>query len=181
MKTFIIAAVSADGFIAKDATHAAFWTSKEDKARFVKLTREAGVVIMGSTTYATLPRPLKERRNIVYTKSKTFENPETETTQEKPQDLIERLKKELGPDGKPIQSIAICGGSQIYSMFLKARVVDKIYLTIEPIIFGKGISLFNEELSIHLKLVAAEGTPSGSLLLEYDVDYHGTNSVQATK
>ena len=35
MKIFIIAALSADGFIAKDARHAATWTSKEDKQFFI--------------------------------------------------------------------------------------------------------------------------------------------------
>ncbi|MCL5782229.1 MAG: dihydrofolate reductase, partial [Patescibacteria group bacterium] len=60
MKCFIIAALSADGYIARDEHHPAFWTSKEDKKRFVELTKRAGVVIMGSTTYTTIARPLKD-------------------------------------------------------------------------------------------------------------------------
>jgi dihydrofolate reductase len=168
MKIFIIAATSADGFIAKDSTHSAFWTSKEDKARFVKLTKEAGVVVMSSVTFATLPRPLKERRNIVYTRTpeKFAGDPKyegVELTSENPADLINRLTAE------GIQSVAICGGSQIYTLFMKTGLVDTIYLTIEPILFGKGITLFNEDIQRQLQLVAAEGTASGSLLLEYKV------------
>ncbi|NDE68363.1 dihydrofolate reductase, partial [bacterium] len=73
MTTFIIAALTADGFIARDAGHSPFnWTSKEDKARFIHLTKEAGVVVLGSATFATFPKPLKDRRNIVYTRSKTY-------------------------------------------------------------------------------------------------------------
>lgn len=165
MKTFIIAALSADGYIAKDESHPAFWTSKEDKRRFVELTKRAGVVVMGSTTYKTLPRPLKERVNIVYSRSKTFEG--AETTQKSPADLLKEL------EDRGFKEVAICGGSHIYAMFMKACLVDKIYLTIEPILFGKGIRLFNEDILDHLKLEACGQTESGAILLEYSVDYSG--------
>lgn len=158
---FIIAAQTADGFIAKDATHAAFWTSKEDKVRFIELTKKAGVVVMGSQTFKTLPRPLKERRNIVYSRSGEFEG--AETTSETPADLIKRLENE------GVKEVAICGGSQIYTMFAKAGVVEKIYLTIEPLVFGTGVSIFNEELNLHLELLSHVKTEAGTLLLEYKV------------
>jgi dihydrofolate reductase len=51
MKVFLIAAVTADGFIGRDASHLADWTSPEDKKLFRKLTTEAGVVVMGSKTF----------------------------------------------------------------------------------------------------------------------------------
>ena len=83
MKCFIIAAVTADGYIAENDAHSPFgWTSKEDKHRFIELTKEAGVVIMGSKTYATIGKPLKERLNIIYSRSKAYEG--AETTQKSP-------------------------------------------------------------------------------------------------
>jgi dihydrofolate reductase len=164
MHVFIIAAVTADGFIAKDEKHSAFWTSKDDKKRFVELTKRAGVVIMGSNTYSTLPRPLKERVNIVYSKSKTFEG--AETTQKNPVDLLQEL------EGRGFKEVAICGGSQIYTMFMKAGVVNRIFLTVEPLVFGKGISLFNEPINHPLTLVSAGQGENGSLLLEYTVNAH---------
>ncbi len=167
MKCFIIAAMSADGYIAKDEKHlSVHWTSKADKSRFVKLTKEAGVIVMGSTTYATMPRPLPDRVNIVYSRNKTFEG--AETTQLSPIELL----KELSDRG--FKSVAICGGSHIYTMFMKAKVVDTIYLTIEPIIFGSGIKLFNEEMLSHLKLKEVkESAETGTLLLEYSVNFSG--------
>jgi dihydrofolate reductase len=166
IKAFLIAAVTADGFIARDEKHSAFWTSKEDKKRFVELTKRAGVVIMGSTTYATLPRPLKERVNIVYSKTKTFEG--AETTRKDPLELLKEL------ESRGFKEVAICGGSKIYTMFMKAKVVDRLFLTIEPLVFGKGITLFNEELQYHLNLVSANQAENGALLLEYKVDYSGS-------
>ncbi len=181
MKTFIIAAITTDGFIAKDENHAAMWTSKEDKKRFVELTKNAGVVVMGSRTFRTLPRPLKERTNIVYSKNPEFiaeieahnkTNPDfqppVEVTQEEPRALLEKLA------ARGVKEVAICGGSQIYTSFMKAHAVNTIYLTIEPIIFGKGITLFTESLPhTHLELVTQTITPTGSILLEYKVNYHG--------
>lgn len=168
IKAFIIAAVTADGFIAKDAQHSPFnWTSKADKKRFIELTKRAGVVVMGSATYKTIGRPLKERVNIVYTKSQTFEG--AETTQDRPLDLLKKLEE------RGFKEVAICGGSQIYGMFMKAGVVDTVYLTVEPLFFGKGITLFNEDLRYNLKLKSSQTSEStGALLLEYSVDYSGT-------
>lgn len=167
MKTFIIAALSADGYIAREETHPAFWTSKADKARFIRLTKEAGVVVMGSTTYCTLPRPLRERVNIVYSRSKTFEG--VETTQKTPHELLAEL------EGRGFKSVAICGGCHIYTMFMKAALVDTLYLTIEPHIFGKGIHLFNDIMSYQLKLKSVEHVDeSGSILMEYSVNHSGT-------
>jgi len=166
MKCFIIAALSADGFIAKDEKHSPFnWTSKEDKKRFIELTKKAGVIVMGSSTYATLPGMLKERLNIVYSRTKKFEG--VETTSKEPAELLKEL------EGRGFQEVAICGGAHIYSLFMKAKVVDRLFLTIEPILFGKGIALFNEDLLFHLDLVAASQGEKGSLLLEYKVDYAG--------
>ena len=110
---FIIAAQTADGFIAKDALHSPFhWTSKEDKKQFIELTKKAGVVVMGAQTFKTLPGALKERRNIIYSRSQSFEG--TETTSEQPEELLQRLENE------GVKEVAICGGAYIYTMFAKA-------------------------------------------------------------
>lgn len=163
MIPFIIAAISADGFIARDAHHPAFWTSKEDKKRFVELTKRAGVVVMGSTTFKTLPRPLAERVNIVYTRTKQMEG--VETTQEDPRALIDRL------EAKGFTEVAICGGSEIYNLFLKEKLVRKIYLTIEPILFGKGMTMFKDDINYKLELMNLTKTETGTVMLEYNVHY----------
>ena len=168
IKVFIIAAVTADGFIAKDGQHSPLnWTSKADKTRLVELTKRAGVIVMGSSTFKTIGRPLSGRLNIVYSKHQSFEG--VEMTQESPMELIQRL------DQMGYKEVAICGGSHIYTMFMKASVVDTIYLTIEPVMFGKGVTMFNEDLRYSLKLIASQVSEStGTLLLEYSVDYTGT-------
>ncbi|HSX16490.1 MAG TPA: dihydrofolate reductase family protein [Patescibacteria group bacterium] len=164
MKTFIIAATTADGFIGRDAGHLADWTGNADKKLFVKLTKEAGVVIMGSRTFKTIGRALPGRRTIVYThhpKEITAEG--VETTSEKPAQLVDRLKSE-GANG-----VAICGGASIYKLFMEAGVVDELYITVIGKLFGTGVPLFGETLDVNLMLLETEKLNDKSVLLHYKV------------
>jgi dihydrofolate reductase len=165
MKTFIIAAMTADGYIGRDSAHAAMWTGKEDKKRFVEITKRAGVIIMGQNTWKTLGRPLKDRLNIVYSPVPLKDAAEgVETTAKSPADLLKEL------EGRGFKEVAICGGSMIYSMFMKSGLIDTLYLTIEPIVFGDGMRLFKESMDFKLKLVSSIATENGALLLEYSVN-----------
>ncbi len=159
MNVFIIAALSADGFIARRRDEFADWTSKEDKRRFVERTKRAGVVVIGRTTFETIGKSLPGRRMIVYT-SKKITIPGVECTNESPQMLIERLERE------GVRELAICGGASIYTLFIKSGLVRTLYLTIEPLIFGKGIRLFNESIPATLTLVSSEQKEQ-SVFLEY--------------
>jgi dihydrofolate reductase len=162
MKVILIAAISVDGFIAKDAHQLANWTSKEDKKVFVDLTKQAGVMIMGRNTYETIGRALPGRRNIVYS-SAIIDNPDIETTTEAPAHLLLRLEKE------GCKSVAICGGQIIYDMFLSQRLVDELYLTLEPKLFGSGLSLTKSPTDIILKLGKLTKLNDDTLLLQYEV------------
>lgn len=159
---FIIAALTADGFIGRDEHHTATWTSKEDKRFFVERTKQAGVVVMGSRTYSTLGHPLKERLNIVYSHT-SKDIPGVEVTSKPPGVLVNELS------GRGFSEIAIIGGSQVYGMFLSENLVDTMYFTIEPILFGKGLSPFSVSLEKRLSLVSVERLGEQAVLLEYQV------------
>lgn len=170
MNVFIIAALTADGFIAQNADHSPMnWTSKDDKRRFVELTKKAGVVVMGSKTFSTFPKPLKERLNIVYTRDpmkaeETYEKADNlQFTNVEPAELVKDL------ESKGYSSVAICGGSEIYTKFMKSGLVNKIYLTIEPVIFGAGVSLFKEPMETNIELLSTEKTETGTIFNEYNV------------
>ncbi len=161
MKTFLIAALSADGFIAKDSGHLADWTSKEDKKFFLEITKKVGVIIMGQNTYETIGKPLPDRLNIVYSYDKKYEG--VEVTQKNPKELLEDLEK------RGYREVVIGGGSQIYTMFMEKGLVDTLYLSVEPVIFGKGLTLFNKELDIKLELEKELKLGEKTILLEYTV------------
>ncbi|MEY4440966.1 MAG: dihydrofolate reductase FolA [Candidatus Parcubacteria bacterium] len=163
ISVFIIAAQSLDGFIAPELrTNSTSWTSGADKDFFIKKTKEAGTIIMGRTTFETIGRALPERRTIVYT-SRPLAAEGVEVTSESPADLLARLEKE------GCESVAICGGSSIYSLFLESGFVQKLYITLEPIIFGKGISLFSKLHQTKLELISSIPLEQNTLLLEYQI------------
>lgn len=162
MKVYIIAAISTDGFIAKSKDQVINWTSKEDKKFFKDMTMKSGVVIFGGNTFRTFKSTLPGRRHIIYTKG-NIENPEVETTGENPEKLIERLRNE------GYKEVAVCGGSSIYSMFLRAGVITDIYLTIEPLIFGEGVKLFDSKSEGRLKLNSVKKLNDNTVLMHYKV------------
>lgn len=147
MNVFIIAALTADGFIAKDSHHLADWSSKEDKKLFIALTKQAGVMVMGSNQFGTINRSLPGRKTIVYSrKTNQPQIEDVEYTSENPVDLVKRLESE------GYSEVAICGGAQIYDLFLNAGVVDELYLTYEPILFGTGMNLLTSDIQQKLDL-----------------------------
>ncbi|HUD07958.1 MAG TPA: dihydrofolate reductase family protein [Candidatus Saccharimonadales bacterium] len=166
MRVFIIASLTADGFIGLNSDHLSTdWTSKEDTMLFVKMSKQAGTVVMGYRTFLTINRPLTGRRLIVYTpKADDIKMEGVETTREEPQILVKRLEKE------GVHNIVIAGGASIYKLFMDSGVVTELYLTIEPIIFGHGISLFSDKLPLtKLKLLETEKLNSNTILLHYEV------------
>lgn len=162
VKIILIAALSADGFIGKNPSEpSTSWTSKGDKKHFVETTKKCGAIIMGAKTFETIGRALPGRRNIVYS-AKQINVYGIETTSLPPQELIEKLSQE------GVTEVAICGGTTIYTMFIKAGLIDEIYLTIEPVVFGSGLPLFKEKIEARLELVSSE-QKENSVFLKYKV------------
>lgn len=139
-----------DGKIAKNEIHKADWTSSEDKKIFVELTKKAGVIIMGNTTYKTIGFPLKNRLNCILTKNiKDKENIKGELEYF---ENIDELLKNL--ESRGYKEVILCGGSKINSLFIENNLISEIYITIEPKIFGNGVSLFSDiDLDVDLELI----------------------------
>ena len=168
INAFIIVAHTADGFIApgsKDgqATPSTVWTSGADKKHFIELTKKAGVIIMGLNTYHTIGKPLPKRLNIVYAPAGTAPIEGVEMTDKAPAELLAGLEK------RGFTEAAICGGSTIYTMFAKAGLVDRIYITVEPKLFGKGMTIFNDSLDFNLSLTNVTRPSDDVLMLEYKI------------
>ena len=99
MQAFIIAALTADGFIAKNPGHSTLtWRSQGDRQFFIGKTKEARVVVMGLNTAKTSKRPMPGRLNMIYANSKDQlshwqEFSEWEITQKSPSDLLQELSE----------------------------------------------------------------------------------------
>lgn len=168
MNVFLIAATSADGFIGLDAEHRSLdWRSKADAKFFIERTKQAGVIVMGSTTYKTfrIKRAPPGRRLIVLTsKPGTIEGEGVEATSETPEELLARL----GSEG--VKEVALSGGSTIYKVFLEKGLVNEAYITIEPKLFGAGVNLLNGFVDVDLKLLEVKNLSENTILLHYAVN-----------
>lgn len=170
MQITLIAAVTADGFIGQTKTSSSFdWTSAADKQFYVAQLKAADAIVMGRTTFNTFSRHPKNSSWYIYTsKPAEFVNvkPEVmhaEGTNESPAELIARLRA-LGK-----QNILIAGGSSIYQQFMAAGVVDRVLLTVEPVLFGSGVRLFDQafEPMKQLQLTKVQQLSSETVVLEY--------------
>ncbi len=167
---FIIAAVSADGFIARNPGESSMdWTSAADRQFFRERTKQAGVVVMGSKTFKTIGKALPGRTTIVYSRQPRNYLAGVEVTDQDPQTLLADLER------RGFKEVAICGGASIYTAFAKAGCIEKAYITVEPHFFGDGIRLFNEALGISLSLAASKQLAPDVLLLEYSIKHVGTD------
>lgn len=165
MKVILLMALTADGKIGKDAAHFPDWSGKEDKRRFKQLTLGAGVVIMGSATYDTIGRPLPGRKNIVLTrKTDRYSNQDNLIfTNQKPAEILEDLTSE------GFDHVILIGGAQINYLFAQEGLIDEMILTYCPKIFGTGLDVFSEEISMNLSLLSVEKLDENVVCVHYKV------------
>lgn len=153
MKTILYMAITPNGFIAgqKDDTS---WVGKADWKEFQRSAKEVGNVVMGSRTYETMVAekkfPIPGSLNLVMTRRKkalaktTWKN--VIFTDESPRGVIEHLKE------KGFDSVLIAGGGKVSASFIADGLIDELWLTIEPIVFSKGVGLFSPKSDFMARL-----------------------------
>lgn len=178
MKIILINVTSLDGRFTKwKGKNIYEWSSSEDFAFFQKTKLENNLIVMGSATFDHVRRiekaglkPEKERLRVIMTKNpkkyKKFEVPgQMEFRSDTPKLLVKRLEKQ------GFRQMLLIAGGKVANSFLKDRLVDEMWLTFEPRIFGSGKSLAEgSDLDVKLKLISSEKlNPQGTLLLKYKV------------
>ena len=165
MDVILLMAATLDGKIARDSDQLVDWTGKADKKYFVEVTKQAGVMIMGSKTYDTIGRPLPNRKNIVMTRDKTRKSQDKNLifTDQSPGQIL----KDLEDEG--FTRVTLIGGAMVNSLFARENLITQIHLTLVPVLFGTGLSLFTHELSMDLEFMESREIDTGHLLLIYKV------------
>jgi dihydrofolate reductase len=165
MHVILMVAITVDGKIARDADHFPDWTGKADKRLYVDITKKAGVMIMGSTTFDTIGRVLPDRKTVVMTR-----NPDRQSDRD---DLVftqappERIISDLASQG--YQEAVVVGGSKINHLFAERGLIDELILTISPYVFGSGLSIFAGFLDLKLVLKKFWLLDENTLCLRYGV------------
>lgn len=175
MKTILIFVTTLDGKITRwGDPMIRSWSSQTDQAYFDAIWNSYRVIIMGSGTYS--PAPLKPDLKHLYivltSRPERYKNAEVpghlEFTNDTPSNLLERIRKTKE------ETVLIVGGAQIATSFLREKLIDELWLTIEPRIFGTGgCFVTEEELDINLNLInITKANDEGTLLTKYKV-LHG--------
>ncbi|OGR24860.1 MAG: dihydrofolate reductase [Desulfobacterales bacterium RIFOXYA12_FULL_46_15] len=165
MKVILLMAMTADGLIAKNSMQPVDWTGKADKHYFVRITKKAGVMIMGSKTFDTIGKVLPDRKNIVMTRDKKRQSkdPDLIFTDQTPGQILADLTLQ------GFTSVTLIGGSVVNTLFIKEHLIDEIHITIVPLFFGKGLTLFSETLDIPLDLMDVKKISKTHVLFKYRV------------
>ncbi len=158
-------ASSLDGKIAKNKDHFANWTSKEDKQVFIQTSKDFGMIMMGYNTFKTFPKPLKDRLNVVFSKNTEEDIEGVKWVKGEPEKVLEELEK-MG-----FKKALLGGGTGLNTLFLQKKLINEIILTVEPKIFGSGLSLFNDDFDINLELLELKKINDNSYLVRYKVVY----------
>ncbi|HSH31379.1 MAG TPA: dihydrofolate reductase family protein [Candidatus Saccharimonadales bacterium] len=170
MNVILIAATSLDGYIARHPLEHIDFNSPADKAWFRERTRQAGAVIMGRNTFETFGQhPLPERLNVVVTHQPASEQADPagtsdlQFTNQSPAQILAELER------RGHHEAAVIGGSQINALFLQAGLINELFVTITPHLFGSGVPLFADAPEIKLELIDSRPLGPGELLLHYRV------------
>lgn len=165
MKVILLMALTLDGRIGKDQDHFPDWTGKADKKLFVALTKRAGALIMGSKTFDTIGKPLPGRKNIVMTRNRNrvsqWDN--LVYTDKSPGAILDDLSNQ------GFTEVILAGGTMVNTLFAEAGLIDEIVATISPLIFGYGLSVFTEKISMTMELMDVERIDDNVVCLKYKV------------
>jgi dihydrofolate reductase len=124
--------------------------------------------LMGNNTYKLVlgfgvPFPYPDKTNYVFTRSTEFDDTEfVKFITDDPVEFVRKLKQEEGQD------IWLVGGGQINSLLLNHLLIDKIILTLIPIILGEGVRIFDgKTVESGFSLETSQAYKSGFVQLTY--------------
>ena len=134
-------ASSLDGFIARHSNDNPFeWTSKNDQDHLKNLINQHEWQVMGRKTHELNPN--NTRKRIVF--SRQFKKIEL-IKNDIPNQFYFNPDKHQWNEFENIctTDVLILGGTKIHDFFLYADLINKIYITIEPIHFKSGVPAFS--------------------------------------
>jgi dihydrofolate reductase len=175
MEIIAIAVTSLDGFITKHDEPGTAFASAADQQFFREALREFDCQIFGAKTFevsqAVILRNLTPAHlRIVLTRSPeryaAYQQPgRLEFTDAAPEAVIAMLKQ------RNKRRCALLGGSAIYTLFLAWNLVDELWITVEPRLFGAGQKLITGPVDRPLHLKNITKLSEHTLLLQYALPF----------
>lgn len=172
-KVVVFVAVSLDGFLA-DAEGKVDWIRDEEEGTsdggiYSSFIRSVDTVIMGYRTYHQIVCELSPEmwvyagmRSYVVTHREIPSTREIAFTHQDPCDLVRMLKQQPGND------IWVCGGADLVRQLMDGGCIDRLHLSVIPVVLGSGIRLFSSmSTPLELKLIR-QASVNGIVELVYE-------------
>ncbi len=161
--------MSLDGFIA-GPNGEYDWIPEDPGVDFVALFAEFDSFVMGRKTYELVQalgddNPTKGRAILVV--SHTLPQPDIPGIEVVREAVPERIRtKKLNPK----KDIWLFGGGTLFRYLLDQGLVDRVEVSVIPILLGSGIRLVPDGRAHDLRLLRSEALANGILQLVYAVD-----------
>ncbi len=173
-QVILYAAVSLDGYIA-DSEGKVEWLSdpafriQQEDFGYQAFFDSIDTTLMGYKTYEDilgfdLPFPYLNKVNYVFSRRERPAGKWVRIVHSGIPEFVRSLKAQKG------KHLWLVGGAQMNAFFLAHGLIDRIILTVAPLVLGKGIPVFNGASSIHyLKRMETRSFDKGWVQLIYDL------------
>lgn len=162
-------AITPNGMIARKNGKTDFVTGTEWKS-FSAMIKKTRNLIVGKTTYHVMVQgkefdKINPKSVIVVSRNpKSIALLQGHFAVTTPQEALALLKKQ------GYQTALAGGGGTLNASFLKAKLVDEIFLDVEPFLLGEGKPLFNgKQFETQLKLLGTKKLSKNEVQLHYKV------------
>ncbi|MDO8520855.1 MAG: dihydrofolate reductase [bacterium] len=159
-------ATSVDGRISLTKHTLPDWISKEDQRLFQNSLSHVDAVIVGRNTYRAAATRLRTRTTFVLSnRLKTVQRRGTVT-------FVNPAHVDLAELFRQYKTVAVLGGGAVYRTMLERNLLDEIYVTVEPLIFGRGNAMcIGCTRTTRLRLLSVRRlNRTGTLLLHYTIN-----------
>ncbi|MEO9004817.1 MAG: dihydrofolate reductase family protein, partial [Ginsengibacter sp.] len=145
--------------------------SIEDQEYYRQVWKDAQVIVMGSNTYMAEKFPASQDHLLLVmtqhvSKYRNYKvEGQIEFTNATPEEITKQFEK------RGFEIMTVVGGAHIATSFFKEQLIDELWLTIEPKIFGTGGNfVIDEKLDIDLRLISCDRVNErGTLINKYAV------------
>jgi dihydrofolate reductase len=172
IKVTLAMVMSVDGRSTEGDVPGTAWASAEDQHFFRAMIASHDLIVMGSATYKTVRSALRldaKKLRVILTRFPGNFAKDIQAglsfSAETPEELVQRVSNE------GYRSLLLVGGPQTNARFFDARLVDEIFVTVEPLLFGSGLPFASPlRRAVNLQLVSSKQlNDRGTLLLQYRV------------
>ncbi|MDP2656523.1 MAG: dihydrofolate reductase [bacterium] len=159
-------ATSIDGRISLSHHHPPEWTSKEDWTFFQSSLSRMDAVVVGRNTYNAVADRLRKRHTYVLS-----HRPDT-LTRRGMVTFVNPATVDLPTLLKDYHNVAVLGGGSVYDFMAEHGLLNELFVTVEPLIFGRGKEMFSGGTkTIQTQLLSVRKlNKNGTLLLHYKIN-----------